>query len=154
MLSALLRRSPVADPVVTFLWHLLRASLVVCVTYNPSGWSYLSWVGNSPTAPASLVLLCGLCLASGLIHLVRLARGSFGPASLITAFLISITALWTISDVGLLPSSASISWVMLFAIINTLAIGASLPEWRRQKRLRWHQRRGSNAGGWLEGDFD
>ena len=134
-----------ADPVVTFLRHLLRSLALVLLTYNPSGWSYASWLATTDRAPASLVLLVGLLLLYGLWHLVRQGHGSLGTANLLACFVRVRAMLWAGTDLHLINLSPTDTWLVLIALATTRAIGASWPDWRRQSRLRFYQQQTARA---------
>lgn len=105
----------------------LAAMFFVLATYNPSGYSYWHWVGESGLSDASVKLLAGLLLVLLYVIFLRATIRSIGPIGigLVTALLGAFA--WLLSDLNLidLGDSAVMDLVLLTMFATLMSIGLS-----------------------------
>lgn len=105
--------------------RFLAALALVFVTYNPSGYSYLGWIGNNfpHIQPAQAVVGIGL-LAVWIffVHATWRSLGALGVC-LGTAFFAAVV--WLLSSWGWLGASShdSLIWLGLLIVAFMLTIG-------------------------------
>jgi hypothetical protein len=121
---------------VDFLARLGAALVLVLITYNPSGWSFLHWVKNSFVASelGPLQFLVGAALIAGWAIFIVATRNALGTVGLVIAAAILAALVWLFVDLGWLgfDSVAAVSWVLLICLSILLAIGLSWAHiWRR-----------------------
>ena len=117
-----------------FLLRLAAAVALVAMTYNPTGHSYVHWLGSTLPSVSPLQAVAGLLLLGGwgfFIHATWRSLGTTGVlfATALTAALIWLLASWgwfSVKDTGV------ISWVVLAALAILLAVGVSWSHIRRR----------------------
>lgn len=111
--------------------------MLVCVTTNPTNWSFLGWVDHRPYLPASIVLLFGFVLSMGYVHFVRATFSVLGGWAIAGLFCFFFLLLWTLADFGFvsLHSRPFVAWVLLLIVSFVFALGVSWPKIRKG-RLR------------------
>jgi hypothetical protein len=120
-----------------FFLRFLGALAVVFLTYNPTGFSYVSWIlpeGNLSTWHFGPVeALAGLLLIIGWVIFLRATQRSLGNLGLILAIALVATLAWLLIDSGLLVagSASSITWIVLVCTAAVMAIGMSWSHIRR-----------------------
>ena len=117
-----------------FLLRFVFALLLVLLTYNPSGYSYLHWLKNSMSSIDPLLVIVGISLIIGWVIYIRATLRSLGLIGLILAVLFFAAILWLFIDWGWLGLSnvAAMSWVILILISAVLAVGISWSHIRRK----------------------
>ena len=117
-----------------FLLRFLFALLLVMLTYNPSGYSYMHWLQNSISSIEPLVVLAGISLVIGWVIYIRATLRSLGLIGLILAAVFFAVIVWLLVDWGLLgmDNVNAISWVVQFLISAILAVGISWSHIRRK----------------------
>jgi len=122
--------------VVSFLWRLLFALVVVLLTYNPTPYSYVRWLtgvsGWRDLGPEHAV--AGIALFGGWLIVLTATRRSLGSLglSVLAAFLAALV--WWLIDAGWLAANSIgvIQWVTLLCLAILLAVGMSWAFiWRR-----------------------
>jgi hypothetical protein len=121
---------------VDFLLRWLAAIVLVFLTYNPSGWSYVHWVKNvvNDGALGPLHFLAGAVLIAGWSIFIVATRRSLGDLGLFLGAAVLALLVWFLVDVGWLgfDSITAISWVVLVCVSVLLALGLSWSHvWRR-----------------------
>lgn len=121
---------------VDFLVRLAAALVLVLVTYNPTGWSYIHWLKNafSGDGLGPVHFLAGAVLIAGWTIFFVATRRSLGDLGLVIVAAILATLVWLLVDMGWLGfnSVTSISWVILVCLSVILAVGLSWSHiWRR-----------------------
>ncbi len=105
----------------------LGAMFFVLATYNPSGYSYWHWVGETGLQGVSVKFLAGLTLLLLYIIFLRATIRSIGPIGigLVTALLGAFA--WFLSDLKLidLGNSAVMDMVLLTMLATLMSIGLS-----------------------------
>ena len=112
------------------------ALVVVLATYNPSGWSYFHWLGESLNARSAgpLHAFVGVLLAIGWSLFLVATLRSLGALGLILSCAFFATLVWWLADAGWLPevSGETLAWVALVCLAGVLSVGMSWGHlWRR-----------------------
>ena len=120
----------------SLLWRFAAVLLLVCLTYNPTRFSYVNWLhasfGESNLGPEHFVV--GMLLIIGWAILVVATKRSLGPAGLVLAAALIGGVVWWLSDLGfvVVGSGAVLTWVILACLSILLTIGLSWSHiWRR-----------------------
>ena len=110
------------------------AFLMVCLTWNPSPYSFTRWALNNWQELAPLVLFVGLCLLIGWVVFLRATARSLGPIGIFLAVALAGSILWIIIRYNLIdPSnSTTLSWVVLTLFAAILSAGMSWSHLRRR----------------------
>jgi hypothetical protein len=110
-----------------FLLRMIASVALVFLTFNPSGYSYLHWVGHAFPKMDALQAVMGVVLLAGWIVFVVATLRSIGllGVALVVVFFAAIT--WLMVSFGWLSltSKQSIGWIALVALSVTLAVGVS-----------------------------
>ena len=116
------------------LLRFVFAVVLVFATYNPSDYSYYSWVADSLPEYSVLMIFAGVVLLIGWTILLRATLRSLGPFGLVLAVAFFGVLLWLVVDVGLVPanSAKAITYLILIALSGVLATGVSWSHVRRR----------------------
>jgi hypothetical protein len=116
----------------SFLWRLLFAALLVFLTYNPSGLSWVGWLDTD--VPMVYKVAGGIVLLIGWIMFLRATWNSLGPVgtSLAAAFFGVIIWLLIEWNILSLDGAAVFQWVILVILTGVLAVGMSWSHVRRR----------------------
>ncbi|NOQ62916.1 MAG: hypothetical protein GQ582_00200 [Methyloprofundus sp.] len=123
---------------ISFLIRFIGSAALVLSTYNPTEYSYYSWVqaALSPSGSgfAAEYAFVGVVLLIGWAILVRSTLSALGGLGLILAAAFIGTLVWLISSYGLLQieSATAITWAALLSLSALLAIGLSWSHIRRR----------------------
>jgi len=117
-----------------FFIRFIFALLLVFLTYNPSGYSYVGWLKNSYSDFTPLLGIAGISLIIGWVIYLRATMRSLGVVGLILAIAFFAMILWLLIDWGLLGSAKGtiLNWVIPFLISAILAVGISWSHIRRK----------------------
>ena len=120
--------------VVSFLLRLLFALLLVFGTYNPTDFSYLSWVISGDAGFDPLTALVGVALLIAWIVFLRATFLSLGWLGIILGAALFACFIWLLIDIGWLSLEATgaITWLALLLIALILALGMSWSHIRRR----------------------
>ena len=112
----------------SFFARWLFAALLVFGTYNPTDYSYLSWLLAEGTELGPIVALVGLVLLIAWIVFLRATFLSLGWLGICLGAALFGCVLWLLVDVGLLSldSTSAITWLVLLVLSLILATGMSL----------------------------
>lgn len=112
----------------------LFAIILVFGTYNPTAYSYFSWVFDSGTRFGPVVAIVGLILLIGWIIFLRATFLSLGWLGIILGAALLGCLVWLLVDIGWLSldSEGAIAWIALIIISALLAIGLSWSHIRRR----------------------
>ncbi len=108
--------------------------LLVMGTYNPTKYSYISWVLNESTEFGPVPAIVGLLLLIAWIVFLRATFLSLGWLGVILWGALLACVIWFLVDQGwlTLDSSDAVTWVLLILIAMVLAVGLSWSIIRRQ----------------------
>ncbi len=116
-----------------FLWRWAFALVLVLGTYNPSGYSFITWVfdGNAEFGP--IILIVGLLLLIGWIFVVNATFKAIGWLGVTLGAALFAAVIWLLVDVGLLSmeSTGIMTWFALVVLSLILAVGMA---WSHVKR--------------------
>lgn len=119
-----------------FVWRWVGAILLVLITYNPTGHSYIHWVREafSSDGLGAVHFLVGILLVAGWTAFLVATRNSLGSLGMLIGAALVGTTMWLLADIGLVKadSMSALIWLVLFAVATLLAIGMSWSHiWRR-----------------------
>jgi hypothetical protein len=118
----------------SFFARWLFAALLVFGSYNPTEYSYLSWLLAEGTELGPIVAIVGLILLIAWIVFLRATFLSLGWLGICLGAALFGCVLWLLVDVGLLSpdSTNSITWLVLLVLSLILATGMSWSHIRRR----------------------
>ena len=118
---------------VSFLLRWLFALVLVVATYNPTAYSYISWMLSDSFSFGPIPVLLGLLLLIAWIIFSRATLLSMGWLGVMLGAAVFITIIWLFIDLGWISveSSGVITWLALLVISLILALGLS---WSRIRR--------------------
>ncbi len=110
------------------------AFALVCLTWNPSPFSFYDWAAANWSELTPLVSLVGLGLIIGWVVFLRATVRSLGTIGIVLAFALAASILWIIIDYGLIdPTNGSmLAWVVLTLFAAVLTAGMSWSHLRRR----------------------
>ncbi len=117
---------------VSFLLRLLFAALLVFLTYNPSGYSWVGWITND--VPLVYKVAGGIVLLIGWVMFLRATWNSLGPIGTGLAAAFFGVIIWLLIQWKLvsLDSATVFQWVILVILTGVLAVGMSWSHVRRR----------------------
>jgi hypothetical protein len=120
--------------VVGFLLRVVFAMLLVFGTYNPTAYSYASWVLSGDVGFEPVPALVGVALLIAWIVFLRATFLSLGWLGIILGAALFSCFIWLLIDMGWLSldSSGAVTWVALLLISLILATGMSWSHIRRR----------------------
>lgn len=115
-------------------WGL--ALVLVLLTYNPSGLSWLHWARTAFDGDGlgPMHYFTGVILLAGWAMLVIATQRSLGMLGSVIGAAIIGTGIWLLVDLGVLSAGTvnAITWLALIALATLLAVGLSWSHvWRR-----------------------
>ena len=113
-----------------FIKCWIGAFLLLVLTYNPTGRSYIHWVEFNPFLPASIILLVGFLLCLGYAFFIRETLKNVGGRGVLLIATFLAVLIWTLSDYGWIDLYRPffLDWLLLCLGALTLAVG---PSWKR-----------------------
>ncbi len=119
---------------VSFLGRLVFALALVLGTYNPTDYSYFSWILSETTRFGPVPALVGVILLIAWIVYLRATFLSLGWLGIILGAALFGCVVWLLVDIGwlALDSGQAITWVALLLIALILAVGMSWSHIRRR----------------------
>ena len=117
-----------------FFGRFAVALVLVFVTYNPSGVSYMHWITQEETASVPLLVLVGLALLICFIIFVRATLRSIGPVGIVLVLAFLGTLVWLLVDFGIIDlAQGNVLTVIAEIILATImAVGMSWSHIRRR----------------------
>ena len=117
---------------LSFLWRLGFALLLVLLTYNPSGYSWVSYLLSD--IPLVYKVGSGVVLLIGWVVFLRATWNSLGPIGTVLAAAFFGVILWLFVEWGLfsLGNTTVLRWVLLLITAGVLAVGMSWSHVRRR----------------------
>ena len=118
----------------SFLGRWVFAAALVFGTYNPTDYSYLSWVFSANATFGPVLALVGVLLLIGWIIFLRATFMSMGWLGIILGAAFFSCLIWLLVDLGWLNINApgTISWLALLLLSVLLAVGMSWSHSRRR----------------------
>lgn len=110
------------------------ALALVLGTYNPTDYSYLSWIMSEGVSFGPVVALVGVALLIGWIIYIRATFMSMGWLGIVLGAAFFGCIVWLLVDIGWLSldSAHSLAWVELVLLSLILAVGLSWSHIRRR----------------------
>ncbi len=117
---------------ISFLWRLLFAALLVFLTYNPSGYSWVGWLMSE--VPLVYKVAGGIVLLIGWVMFLRATWNSLGAVGTVLAAAFFAVIIWLLIEWNILSlnSAAVFQWVTLVILTGVLAVGMSWSHVRRR----------------------
>lgn len=117
-----------------FLIRVFAAIVVVLLTYNPTGWSYVHWVSEGFTEQLPLKVLAGIVLMIAYAVLIRSTIYSIRIVGVVMVALLIAAIVWVMVDFGVLTleKPGVLDWVVLLGIGFILGVGLSWAIIRRR----------------------
>lgn len=118
----------------SFFARWVFAILLVFGTYNPSGYSYISWVLGENTELGPIVAIVGLVLLIAWLIYLRSTFLALGVVGIVLGSALFAAIVWLFVDLGLfsLESTGIITYLALLLISLILATGMSWSHIRRK----------------------
>ena len=116
-----------------FLGRWIFALVLVLGTYNPTRFSYVTWVLDEETAFGPVVTIVGLLLLIGWIFCVKTTFDALGWLGVTLGAALFAAVIWFLVDIGWvsLESTGILTWFTLVVISLILATGMA---WSHVKR--------------------
>jgi ABC-type sulfate transport system permease component len=117
-----------------FLWRWAIALVLVFVTFNPTGTSYLHWVLEDLESGLPYKALAGLVLLVGYIIFLRATFRSIGIVGIALIAAVFAAIVWILADQQVFdPANQTIlTWIVLVAIATIMGVGVSWSHVRRR----------------------
>jgi len=117
---------------VSFLLRFGFALVLVFLTYNPSGYSWVGWLLSDN--PLVYKVAGGVVLLIGWVMFLRATWRSLGAIGTMLALAFFAVVIWLFHYWGFfaLDDIATIEWIVLFVLSGVLAVGMSWSHVRRK----------------------
>lgn len=117
-----------------FALRFVFALLLVLLTYNPEGWSFVHWVSRDVSHMIALKALAGVLLAVGWTIYIRATLRSLGPVGMVLTLALFGSLVWVMIDFNLvnMQSMRVVSYLAIFVIAAVMAVGISWSHVRRR----------------------
>lgn len=108
-----------------FVLRALLSLLLVLLTFNPSGYSYVHMVANGFPGITPVEAVCGILLLIGWIVFLGATLKSIGLIGMVLAFALCGALIWMIVSWGWvrLEDTSALVWIGLVVLALILAIG-------------------------------
>jgi hypothetical protein len=118
----------------SFFGRWLFACILVFGTYNPSGYSYVSWLMQESTELGPEVAVVGLILLIAWIIYLRATFLALGVVGITLGSALFAAIIWLFVDIGLfsIDSTSIIAYLALLLLSVILATGMSWSHIRRR----------------------
>ncbi len=109
-----------------FLTRLAAAALLVALTHNPTGHSYLHWLAGSFPHVEPLQAIAGLLLIGGWAFFAHATWRALGPFGIGLGAALCASFVWLIASKGWLRlEGGALGWIADATLALLLAIGVS-----------------------------
>lgn len=117
-----------------FLGRWVFALALVFGTYNPTEYSYFSWIAADGTEFGPVIALVGVVLLIGWIIFLRATLRSLGAVGIGLGAALFGCLIWLLIDMGWLSleQTGALTWIALVLISLILATGMSWSHVRRR----------------------
>lgn len=122
---------------VSFVLRWLFAAALVFGTYNPTDYSYVSWVMGAREAFEPIMALVGVALLIAWILFLHATLVSLGWLGIFLFGALFACLIWVLVDLHwlTLEASGAMTWIVLLVLSFILAVGMSWSHiWRRLSR--------------------
>lgn len=118
----------------SFLLRWLFAFILVFATYNPSGYSYVSWLMNPETQFGPVVAIVGVVLLIAWVVYLRATFLALDWLGVMLGVALCGCIVWLLIDLGWLSmeSRDALEYVVLLILSLILAVGMSWSHIRRR----------------------
>lgn len=108
-----------------FLIRWLVAFVLLALTFNPTGFSYVGWVQTGWTDNLPVAVLLGLVLAVAYIVFFTAVLRGIGTFGVLLLLAVLAALIWVLVDWGWIDVTdpASNSWIAILALSIVLAVG-------------------------------
>lgn len=119
---------------VSLVTRFIFAAALVFGSYNPTDFSYISWVFAEGTEFGPVTALVGVVLVIGWIIYLRASFNALGPLGIILGTALFGCVIWLLVDLGwlTLEATGAITWLALLLVAVMLAVGMSWAHIRRR----------------------
>lgn len=116
----------------SFLYRLLFAGALVLLSYNPTGYSWVGYLGSDIATVYKVA--SGIVLLIGWVMFLRATWSSLGPFGTVLAVAFFGVINWLLLEWGLfsLDNTAVVQWLVLCLVACVLAVGMSWSHVRRR----------------------
>jgi hypothetical protein len=120
----------------SFAWRLMFTLVLVLITFNPTGYSYVGWVHDSVSGswPRPEHAVAGIALLGGWLVVMTATQRALGSLGLLVLAAFLAALVWWLFDKKWLAMSSigAIEWIVLVCLAVFLAVGMSWSFiWRR-----------------------
>ncbi|MDG1532452.1 MAG: DUF6524 family protein [Paracoccaceae bacterium] len=130
---------------MSFLLRWFLAFILIAATFNPTEYSYFSWVRANFSAQMPLAVFMGLILLVSYIIYLRATLRSIGGSGMILVGALTASLLWVMIDRGWLSLSDRSQTIWLAILVMSVIFGVG---------LSWSIIRRSISGQYTEDDAD
>lgn len=118
----------------SFFARWLFAIALVLGTYNPTDYSYVSWVMGQTSHFGPIMALLGVILLIGWIVFLRATLLSLGLLGIVLGGALFACIIWWFIDIGMLSldATSALTWIGLLVLSFILAAGMSWSHIRRR----------------------
>ena len=117
-----------------FSVRVIFSVALVFLTYNPTQFSYVSWLLDYAEGDLPLVVLAGVALLICFVIYIRATLRSIGLFGMALAAAFTAALIWVLVDFGIVDVEGgnTLQWIVLATIAVILGIGLS---WSHVRRL-------------------
>lgn len=117
-----------------FIKRWVIAVVLVIATYNPTEWSFVTWVLQDLTADLPYKALAGVVLFIAYVIFLRATWRSIGAFGILLIVALFGALFWVLADLRLLDTANRdlVTWLILMVAATVLAIGVSWSHVRRR----------------------
>lgn len=119
----------------SFLLRWIFALLLVLGTYNPSAFSYVSWLLGEGFSFGPVPAIIGIILVIGWIVFLRATFLSIGWLGIVLGVALFSCVIWLIVDIGLLSLESKGVLIWLALIVTSLLLGIGMSWSHISRRL-------------------
>lgn len=114
--------------------RFLFSLLLVLLSYNPSGYSFVDWVVKGHDTALVYKVISGLILLIGWVIYVRATKNSLGPVGAGLSVALLACLVWLFAEWGWFDPKnlTAMTWVIEIILAAVLAIGMSWSHIRRR----------------------
>ncbi|MDF1721727.1 MAG: DUF6524 family protein [Minwuia sp.] len=117
-----------------FIKRWVIALVLVFATYNPTPWSFVTWVLDDLMAQLPYKALAGVLLFIAYVIFLRATWRSIGAFGILLVVALFGALFWVLADLRLLDTANRdlVTWLILLVAATVLAIGVSWSHVRRR----------------------